>query len=82
MSEPWKPPKYEDSDVAAIQALANGEANEGQQQRALTWIIEELCKTYDLSYRPKSQRDTDFAEGKRYVGTQLVTMTKLKLARR
>ena len=76
---PWLPPKYDDSIAFAIQALARGEASQGQQTAALKWIIEECCRTYDLSYRPDSDRDTAFAEGKRYVGTQLVTLSKLKI---
>ena len=73
------PPQYEDRDVAAIQALAKGEADQIEQQRALKWIIEECCKTYDMSYRPENQTDTVFAEGKRYVGNEIIKMTKLKI---
>jgi hypothetical protein len=32
-----------------------------------------------MSYRPLSDRDTTFAEGKRHVGNQLVKMTKIIL---
>lgn len=49
-----------------------GKASDGQQRLALKWIIERLCGTYDLSYRPDSERDTVFAEGKRRVGLQLI----------
>jgi hypothetical protein len=30
-----------------------------------------------LSYRPQSERDTSFAEGKRFVGMQIVKQLKL-----
>ena len=79
---PWRPPGYEDADVAAIQALSRGTANMEQQKRALTWIIERAAGTYDMSYRPggpEGERDTVFAEGRRFVGNQLVKMTKLKI---
>lgn len=76
---PYMPPQYEDRDIAAIQALAKGEADQIEQQRALKWIIEECCKTYDMSYRPENQTDTVFAEGKRYVGNEIIKMTKLKI---
>lgn len=66
----------------AIKAIATGTANEGQQMLALRWIIEDLCGTYDLSYRPQSDRDTVFAEGKRYVGLQLVREINIILNRR
>jgi hypothetical protein len=77
--QPWHPAPYDEADVYAIKALAAGKANEGQQQRALAWIINTACATYDLSFRPDSDRDTTFAEGKRHVGMQIVKLTKLVL---
>lgn len=79
-TDPWKPPHYEIEDAGAIQALLRGEAMPHQQKRALAYIIESLCSTYDMSYRPSGDRDTCFAEGKRFVGSQLVKLTKLNLA--
>lgn len=79
---PWRPPSYEEADVVAIQALARGTANLEQQRRALTWIIERAAGTYEMSYRPGGEdgaRDTVFAEGRRFVGNQVVKMTKLKV---
>jgi hypothetical protein len=73
------PAHYDEADTYAIKALAAGVANEGQQKRALDWIINTLCATYDLSYRPESDRDTAFAEGKRHIGLQLVKQVKLVL---
>lgn len=80
-AEPWKPPHYADEDAGAIQALLRGEAMPHQQQRALAYIIETLCGTYDMSYRPSGDRDTCFAEGKRFVGNQLVKLSKLNLSK-
>lgn len=82
---PWKPPKYEDQDVFAIQALAAGTATIEQQKRALTYIVEKVCATYDMSYRPggpDGDRDTTFAEGRRFVGNHIVFLTKLKIGMR
>lgn len=82
-ASPWKPIPWEPADVAAIQALARGDASADQQKRALDYIIHGLAATYDLSYRPGGEdgrRDTDFAEGKRFVGTQIVKALKLNLA--
>jgi hypothetical protein len=76
---PYLPADYEPADVGAIQALHRGDASPEQARRALRFIIENLAGTYDLSYRPDSDRDTAFAEGKRYVGLQLVKMTHLRL---
>lgn len=78
---PWAPAEYEIEDIGAIQALARGEAQPHQQINALKWIVEKVCKTYDLSYRPDSDRDTTFAEGKRFVGTQIVKATKINIAK-
>ena len=82
MNEPYKPLAPSKSVTMAIKALAEGTAAPDQQQMALSWIINELCATYDLSYRPDSDRDTIFAEGKRFVGLQLVLETKINLNRR
>jgi hypothetical protein len=75
---PYKPFPW-DKDLpgaAAIQACWNGTADEVQQRKAMETIVTGLCGYYDLSYRP-SERDTAFAEGKRFVGAQLVKLTKL-----
>ncbi len=69
---PWVPPSPPTAVTLALKGLATGTANEHQQRAALKWIITDLCGTYDLSYRPDSQRDTDFAEGKRSIGLALV----------
>ena len=82
-NEPWKPAPYDEADSYAIKALATGTANEGQQRLALDWIINTLCGTYDLSFRPGAEgdRETVFAEGKRFVGMQLVKQINIVLKR-
>jgi len=79
---PWMFANYDKLIVGSMQALARGEADEHAQKRCLKWIIEEAAKTYDLSFRPgePGRRDTDFAEGKRFVGHQIVKMLKLNLS--
>lgn len=59
-----------------------GDATKDQQQRALKFVIESLAGTYEVSYRPGAEgaRDTDFAEGRRFVGLQIVKMLKLNLS--
>ena len=77
---PWEPAGYELPDVAAIQALVRGDANEEQQKRAIKWIIESAAGTYDQTYWPggdEGDRNTAFAEGKRFVGNTIVKMTRL-----
>lgn len=78
---PWHPYKWEDADAGALQALVRGDAQPHQQQRAIKLIVEGLCDTYGMSYYPFSTRDSDFAEGKRFVGNQIIKLIKLNLAK-
>jgi len=78
---PWYPPQYELADISAIKGMAAGTATPEQQQRALKWIIENACGTYELSYRPTSDRDTSFAEGRRFVGLQIVKALHLDISK-
>ncbi len=78
--EAWKPPPWKHEEVGALQALAAGKAQPHQQQIALDYIINALCATYDMAYRPESARDTDFACGRQFVGQQVVYLLKLNLA--
>lgn len=71
---PWFPVPYDLADVNAVRALQAGTASAEQQQRALKWIVQNACGTYELSYRPTSDRDTSFAEGRRFVGLQIVKL--------
>ena len=66
----------------AIQALNSGTATEEQQKFALSYIINVVCKTYDMAYRPGADgaRETDLALGKQVVGQHLVKCTKLKVS--
>ena len=78
--DPWLPPSYTNRDAGCIQALARGEADADQQRHALKYIVETLCACYDASFRPESDRATAFAEGRRFVGLQLVKLTKVNIA--
>ena len=77
-AEPWKPSDYDITEIGAVQAVAYGRATEEQQRRAFKYMVEMLCGTYDLSYRSANPHDTSFAEGKRFVGLQLVKMANPK----
>ena len=79
--EPWHPPSYEKADVGAIQALARGEAEPHQQQRALDWIINTAAQTYDEPYRPDSPDMVSYLLGRRSVGLAIVKLTKLNIAK-
>jgi hypothetical protein len=79
-SAAWHPPAWDIPDAKALQQLAIGEASPEQQKRALKWIVETACGTYEMSYRPESARDSDFAEGRRFPGLQMVKLLKINLA--
>ena len=78
---PWLPFKYEDGDIGTIKAWSLGEASPEQQRDAFRLVVERICGTYDMSYRPDSQRDSDFAEGKRHVGNSIIKLTKMKVSK-
>lgn len=60
-------------DCVAIQALAQGIANEDQQKRAWAAILH-ICAINDLEFLPVEhggERDSTFKSGMRHVGMQL-----------
>lgn len=80
----WHPPEWELADASALQALQAGTANKDQQVRALKWVVENAAGCYQMSFQAggeEGRRDTDFAEGRRFVGTQVVKMLKLNLSK-
>lgn len=64
---------YDRADIVAMQALANGKADEFQQKRALNYIIYDLCKLQGVSFYP-TERESSFAEGKRFVAQMINAM--------
>jgi hypothetical protein len=76
---PYVLPSYTLADAVAIQALEKGTASEDQQKRALLWIVNNLALTYDSEYR-SDERAHAFVAGRRFVGLQIVKMTKLNTA--
>ena len=81
---PWMPVEYKKADVAALQAMRRGEANADQQIRAMEFILDTICDRNGMSYRPgglEGDRDTALAEGRRFVGNQIVKLTKLPLSK-
>ena len=72
-----EPPRYDAADIEAFRALERGDASPHLQQRALKWLIERAAMTYDLSFAPESDRMSAFAEGRRFVGLQIIKMLVL-----
>lgn len=77
---PWELRGLEAADIFALQALAKGNANAGQQQRALDVIQNKISRHRRMSFFPGAdgQRATDFAEGKRFVGDQIERFLKMR----
>lgn len=78
---PYAPVRYEKADAMALQALEMGTATEEQQKRALKFIIEKVARTYDVSFcpGPEGDRETAMAEGRRFVGLQLITILRINV---
>jgi hypothetical protein len=78
------PAEWVDEDAYAVQAMMHGRASEAQQLRAMRFIVENICGTYDQSYRPPAidpdGRAAAFAAGKRQVGLELVKFANLNIA--
>lgn len=72
------PPPFDKQDMEAIQALAAGTANEGQQKRALDWIVYYAAGTYDMPYRSERSYDTAFACGRMFVGQRIAALLRMK----
>ena len=86
MIRDWKPKlrahdpaDYDPEVVYALRAMHDGAALPHQQKLAWEWLMYVTAAGdgfADLSFRPgpDGQRETDFAEGKRFVGLQMRKM--------
>jgi len=74
------PITYNDYVIRSIKSISGGTASDSQQRAFFAWLINVACGTYDMSFRPDSSRETDFAEGRRFVGLQLVKLLKAKIS--
>ncbi len=79
LAAPYEPCLVTPADIHAINALVSGKATEDQQIRVVKWL-EQASGVGEMSYRP-SERDTAFAEGKRFVGLQFFTLAKTVVQR-
>ena len=77
------PVEYAKADAAALQAMRRGEATADQQVRAMEFILGPICERNGMSFRPgpDGDRETAFAEGRRFVGNQIVKLTNLPLSK-
>mgnify|MGYP001612351841 CR=1 FL=1 len=80
---PWKPAKYGLEIATAFQSLMRGDCPAHLQTKAVKFILFDLCGVRDLSFLPgpEGARETDFAEGKRFVGLQIGKLLETKVNR-
>lgn len=76
---PYGPAPWDEADAFAIKALIAGNANDAQQRRAIDWIINRACQTYDEPFIPDNPRATDYLLGRRSVGLQIVKLANVSL---
>lgn len=77
--EAHAPAPYDKDVLMAVRAFLAGEASKSQQVVVADWIISQVCNYYDLSYRAggeEGRRSTDFHEGRRFVGAQIIKMSR------
>ena len=72
-----KPSRYEHE---AIKSLSKGDATEHQQQLALKYIIDGICRSDDLLFIPDSMSETGVLNGRAFVGKKLQKLIKLPLS--
>lgn len=83
-ADPWCPiqlrPEFTKAHASLVKQLFAGTLDQEGQRQVVRFLVEDLCGTYDLSYRPESERNTVFAEGKRFIGMELVKLSKINLS--
>jgi len=62
----------------AVQAVASGKADEGQQVLAISVILKKLSRAYDLSYIPGKPHESAFLAGRSFVGMNLTRIINQK----
>jgi hypothetical protein len=78
-TDQFAPARFSRYDALAIKAVAAGKASEGQQIRAMQWIIQAAARTYDETFVPGQSDLSDYLSGKRNVGLQLVKLINVPI---
>ncbi|QND67646.1 hypothetical protein HB777_29390 [Mesorhizobium loti] len=71
---PMAPADYDDLDVEAVKAVAAGNASEGQQKRAMAWIVHKAAMTHDEPFVPGQPDVTARLTGRMSVGRQILKL--------
>lgn len=73
---PYLPPVVSQEQAFAIKALFAGQANEAEQGMAMRFIACVLCEVDGITFRD-DERHHCFAEGKRFVGHQILRIGQM-----
>jgi len=73
------PAPFTSMHASALQAVAAGNANDGQQKMALDWILKGACAINDWPYR-ESERETCIALGRHFVAQQVVGLMRANVS--
>lgn len=76
----WRPEQWEKAEASAIQAIVRGNPNADQCARFIKWLTK-VTMLYDQTYSPLSDRDSNFAEGRRFIGRRFVILSKTNLSK-
>lgn len=63
--------------IGALKALAAGTASQHQQRLAWEFILRSACAVQAQSFRPNDPNATAFMEGRRFVGSALLTLANI-----
>lgn len=74
---PYLPPEIAQEQAWAVKALLFGTASEAEQGLAVRFLLHALCEVDAMTYRP-DERDHVFADGKRFVGHQIVRIGRME----
>jgi hypothetical protein len=69
-------PDYTEAEVQAVRALVRGAASAHQQKLAIDFIVDAVCCTHDVPYRP-TERATCLQLGKVLVGRHLIWLLQV-----
>ncbi len=72
-----QPAPYEPVVAVGMKALSRGEANEQQQVKVFDWLLKQAAGIGSQSYRADPHA-TAFAEGRRFVGIQMMMLLETK----
>lgn len=78
-AHPYEPVDYDELVLMAVRSFSTGTANAAQQAEVWAWLqyVTGTGEFADLSFRPggaDAERESAFAEGKKFVGLQIQKM--------